>query len=308
MGQSGRVLGLLGSSWGGSWARFRAILAPPWVRLRFFPYFWRETSRLQSQLNVSRLAFSWFSPFYVAGCFGHDSGAILLPFWLHFDSLGGVLGRLGGSSSHFGPSWAVLGGLAAVSGRLGLVLGRLGAVLGRSGRVLGRLGAVRGRRWRVLGSYRHNTRGPPCFAKWQGNCFCRAEIGHWAAGLTRSSRPAGRAAYSNASRIPPGRLRSLELVTMCPRTAQEVPKTAPRQLQDGPKTAPRWPKTAPRRPWRIEFDFFAHVYQHGPAECAERLNPPPPAGSAAENFVIPSSTSRPKNVRGRRCIAGRRLR
>ena len=62
------------------------------------------------------------------------SDPILVPTWLHFWRILGVLGA----------SERLLGRLGASWGRLGAVLERLGGILGRLGASWGRLGAVLG--------------------------------------------------------------------------------------------------------------------------------------------------------------------
>ena len=59
---------------------------------------------------------------------------ILVPTWLHFGRILGVLGASGRLLGRLGASW----------GRLGTVLGRLGGILGRLGASRGRLGGVLG--------------------------------------------------------------------------------------------------------------------------------------------------------------------
>ena len=67
---------------------------------------------------------------------------ILVPTWLHFGRILGVLGASGRLLGRLGASW----------GRLGTVLGRLGGILGRLGASWGRLGGVLGASWGVLGA------------------------------------------------------------------------------------------------------------------------------------------------------------
>ena len=64
--------------------------------------------------------------------------AILVPTWLHF---GRILGVLGASGRLLGGRSASWGHLGAALERLGGILGRLGASWGRLGASLGRLGA-----------------------------------------------------------------------------------------------------------------------------------------------------------------------
>ena len=56
-------------------------------------------------------------------------------------------------------------------------------------------------------------------------------------------------------------------------------------------------KLRKRKQWELPLDFLPIL-----AEQCKRMQ------TAADDFVMHSSTSRPQNVRGRRCIAGRRLR
>ena len=63
--------------------------------------------------------------------------AILVPTWLHFGRILGVLGASG----------RLLGGRSASWGRLGAALERLGGILGRLGASWGRLGAILEASW-----------------------------------------------------------------------------------------------------------------------------------------------------------------